>query len=427
MKNDKKLGIYVHLPFCKKKCDYCDFYSVSGEDSTQMEEYQQALLAHFALLSPSASGYQVDTVYFGGGTPTLYGGGRIALLLKALRKHFRLERQAEITVEGNPESVDKKNIQALKRAGVNRISLGIQSTKAEELSQVGRIHSPQDSREAVAVLKNAQMNNISLDLIYGLPHQTEESWADTLEEAIALEPQHISCYGLKVEEGTALSTRVAQGEDLPSEDIQGEMYLWTVERLAQAGFVQYEISNFAQRGLASKHKLGYWMGKPYLGFGASAASDFGGYRSTIGASITEYCHCVLGEGKNIFSSHELMSLQERKQEYLMLRLRTAQGIVPQQYEKVCQLDFSPLAERFQRYAQEGWAFLGKEGQWRLSPEGFLRSNLIIGDLMEIQEESGLPLPPPILPVVAEQEIMVKKEEENGIPLAEESNGQFRLW
>ncbi|MFI3254318.1 MAG: radical SAM family heme chaperone HemW [Eubacteriales bacterium] len=429
MKTEQKLGIYIHLPFCKKKCDYCDFYSISGEKTGKLEEimnqYQKALLAHMALLSPSATLFSVDTIYFGGGTPSFYGASRIDALLRAIKKGFCVERTAEITVEGNPESVDKKFLQTLRRGGVNRISLGIQSTNHLELSSVGRIHSSEDSRKAVSLCKSLQIKNLSLDLIYGLPQQTIESWAETVEEAIALEPEHISCYGLKVEEGTALFSRVAQGETLIDEDKQAQMYLWTVERLAKAGFLQYEISNFAKDGYHSRHNLGYWQGKPYLGFGASAASDFGGYRSTLVGDITAYCDCVLSGGGQIFSSNQLVGQGERNQEHLMLRLRTNQGISGQEYERECGLDFLPLSKKLKEYQKEAWADCSASGHWHLTAEGYLRSNLLIGELLDVQEESQ---EAPSLPLIEPKPLSTKEEAPSPVsPLVlyeEEETGQF---
>lgn len=426
MKTEQKLGIYVHLPFCKKKCDYCDFYSISGTEMTEkMDQYQQALLAHFPLLAPSAKGFSVDTIYFGGGTPTLYGAGRIEALLRQIKKHYRVERGAEITVEGNPESLDKKTVTTLRRAGVNRISLGIQSTKWAELQAVGRIHSPEDSRQAVALCQAGQMKNISLDLIYGLPGQSQESWTETLEEAIALEPQHISCYGLKVEEGTPLYQRVAQGEQLPCEETQADLYLWTVARLAEAGFQQYEISNFAQVGKESRHNLGYWLGKSYLGFGASAASDFGGYRYTMVADLSHYCHCLLGEGTQIFASNELLSEKERQAEYVMLRLRTCHGLEGREYEKTCHLDFTPLEQRLNEFSAHHWAKCDLNGRWQLTPEGFLRSNLLIGDLLALQEQSQPPKPVPVFTKKGKKTMPEPEpQEKDGMIFQEDDWGQF---
>lgn len=424
MKTAQKLGIYIHLPFCHSKCAYCDFYSLPQGKSKeeQMVTYQEALLAHMKILAPSAKGFSVDTIYFGGGTPTLYGASRIDQLLRTVKKLFRVERDAEITVEGNPESVDKKTVGILRRCGVNRVSLGMQTAVDSELHAIGRAHSAQDCRQAVSHLKEGQMKNISLDLIYGLPQQNFSSWMVTVEEAIALEPQHLSCYGLKVEEGTPLFQRVAQGEPLPSEEEQAELYLWTVARLGKAGYVQYEISNFAQKNLRSRHNMGYWLGKPYLGFGASASSDFGGYRTTMVADIDHYCACVLGGESQIFSSNELMSTGDRQEEYLILRLRTCEGILGEAYEKSTGLDFTPLAHLLQRYEEEGWAIC-VAGRWTFTPEGYLRSNLLLGSLLEAQEKSGKAKPQiRLAPPEEKRKISQTKE----IVFLEDEEGQFHF-
>lgn len=385
----KKLGIYIHLPFCKTKCAYCDFYSKEKlgkeEEKQQMDLYQNALLAH---MKPSApTGFSVDTIYFGGGTPTYYGAERIEGLLHGLRRAFSVERDAEITVEGNPDSLSLSGVHTLRRCGVNRFSLGMQSAQQKELSAVGRIHSHQDTRRAVSYLNACEVTNISLDLIYGLPHQTLESWKETVEEAIALKPDHLSCYGLKVEEGTPLYTRVAQGESLPSEEAQADFYLWTVKRLAQEGYEQYEISNFAKNGLYSRHNMGYWLGKPYLSFGASASSDFGGYRYTFTPDATAYCRCVLEGGEDLFLSHQFMTQGERQEEYLFLRLRTKEGIHPQHYETTLGLPFAPLQDALEQLLVAGWVTQSQDAHWHFTPEGYLRSNLLLSHLLEIQEKT----------------------------------------
>ena len=273
----KQLGLYIHIPFCRSKCDYCDFYSLSNR-SDRMDAYQKALLAHIKETAPQAKGYLVDTIYFGGGTPSFYGEKRIRELLSLIRRRFEVAANAEITLEANPDSVDKKSMVRLRRAGVNRVSLGMQSAHDDELSALHRPHTFQQVQEAVAVIREAKIKNLTLDLMYGLPGQDMARWQDSVEKAIALQPQHISGYGLKVEEGTPLCARVSRGGVLPSDDMQADMYLWMVARLEQAGYHQYEISNFAQAGFQSRHNLKYWLTRPYLGFGPGAHSDFGGRR-----------------------------------------------------------------------------------------------------------------------------------------------------
>lgn len=230
-----KLGIYIHIPFCRSKCDYCDFYSLSGREG-RMDHYQKALLAHLRETAPLTQGIPVDSVYFGGGTPSFYGAKRLKELLATLHKLFQIEKDAEITVECNPDSVDLRALCTLRKAGVNRLSLGMQSAQAEELAAIHRIHTPQQTDQAAGLARKAKFNNLSLDLIYGLPGQTMDSWKATVEHALSLIPQHLSCYGLKVEEGTPLARRVAEGEVLPDDDQQADLYLWMVGRLARAGY-----------------------------------------------------------------------------------------------------------------------------------------------------------------------------------------------
>ena len=392
----ERLGIYIHIPFCRSKCDYCDFYSLAGQEG-RMDEYQRALLAHLRETAPMASSCVVDTVYFGGGTPSWYGAKRLRELLSAIRKAYRVEKGAEVTLEANPDSVDFKSMQALRRAGFNRVSFGIQSACPGELEAVHRPHTVQRGDQAVEEARRAGLKNVSLDLIYGLPGQTGASWRETVEHALSLAPEHLSCYGLKVEEGTLLAARVARGETLPDDDSQADMYLWAVDRLAQAGYEQYEISNFAKPGLFSRHNLRYWQLRPYLGFGPAAHSDFGGRRYAWVRDLEGYMSGVLSGGE-LLDSQELIPEKERGSEYLMLGLRTVQGVEEWEYRGRYFMDFSPIQERLERFQARGWAEQA-DGRWRFTPRGFLVSNQLIGDLLERQERSRLS---ELLPRVREQ-------------------------
>ena len=383
---ENKLGIYIHIPFCRSKCDYCDFYSLSGREH-DMDTYQKALLAHIRETAPLARHMEVDTIYFGGGTPSYYGTKRLKEILALLKKQFRVRKDAEITLEGNPDSVDSKMLTALRRSGFNRLSLGVQSACDEQLCRVHRPHDFRQTCDAVAAARKAKIGNLSLDLIYGLPGQDMANWSDTVEQVLALEPEHLSCYGLKVEQGTALYDRVARGERLPDEDAQADMYLWTVARLGQAGYTQYEISNFARPGMQSRHNLRYWLTRPYIGFGPGAHSDFGGRRYSFVRDLDQYIAGVL-EGKPVIDSSEVIPERERGSEYLMLRLRTAQGIEEWEYRRNHFMNFAPLEEKLLSYEQHGWA-IRCANRWRLTPEGFLLSNRLIGELLESQEESSL--------------------------------------
>ena len=362
-----------------------------------MDRCQRALLAHLKESAFAARGCVVDTVYFGGGTPSFYGARRLKELLSAVKKHYHVDRNAEITFEANPDSADFKTLRALRRAGFNRVSLGLQSACSAELEAVHRPHTVEQGDEAVAAARRAKLSNLSLDLIYGLPGQTMASWRTTVEHALSLAPEHLSCYGLKVEEGTPLAARAAAGEVLPDDDTQADMYLWTVDRLAQAGYEQYEISNFAKPGFASRHNLRYWRMEPYIGFGPGAHSDFGGRRYAWIRDLEGYARGVL-EGGRLLDSEELIPQEERSGEYLMLRLRTTQGIEEWEYRGRYFMDFSPIQERLERFQARGWAEQA-DGRWRFTPRGFLVSNQLIGDLLERQERSRLS---ELLPRVREQ-------------------------
>ena len=382
----EKLGIYIHIPFCRSKCDYCDFYSLAGQEG-RMDDYQKALLAHMKETAPQTRGWQIDTVYFGGGTPSFYGEKRLRELLRLIGKRFDLAKDAEITVECNPDSVDLKMLQALRRAGVNRLSLGVQSACDRELQSLHRPHDFQQAAQAVALARKAKFQNLSLDLIYGLPGQELADWQDTVEQVLALKPEHLSCYGLKVEEGTPLDYRVSRGEKLPDDDAQADMYLWTVERLEKEGYRQYEISNFARSGFQSRHNLKYWMGRPYIGFGPGAHSDFGGRRYSFVRDLEGYISGVL-EGGTVIDSSDLIPARERGSEYLMLRLRTTRGIEEWEYRREFFLDFDPIEQKLEDYERHGWAER-HERRWNLTPKGFLISNQLIGDLLTVQEEATL--------------------------------------
>ena len=382
----EKLGIYVHIPFCRSKCDYCDFYSLAGQES-RMDDYQKALIAHIKETGPLTRGCQVDTVYFGGGTPSYFGEKRLRELLRTIAKRFDLSKDAEVTVECNPDSVDLKMLQSLRRAGVNRLSLGVQSANPCELSSLHRPHDFEQVKAAVQVARKAKFKNLSLDLIYGLPGQDLTGWKDTVEQVLALEPEHLSCYGLKVEPGTLLDYRVSRGEKLPDDDAQADMYLWMVEWLGEAGYRQYEISNFARAGFQSRHNLKYWMGRSYVGFGPGAHSDFGGRRYSFVRDLEKYISGVLGGGMVIDES-ELIPQRERGSEYLMLRLRTTRGIEEWEYRREFFMNFDPLEQKLEEYERQGWAER-HDRRWNLTPKGFLVSNQLIGELLSIQEEATL--------------------------------------
>ncbi|MEA4965929.1 MAG: radical SAM family heme chaperone HemW [Oscillospiraceae bacterium] len=381
----KKLGIYIHIPFCKSKCEYCDFYSLPGaKDKKVTEDYLQAVMLHIREAAVRATGYEVDTVYFGGGTPSFFGDEGLRRLLGEIDRRVSLRRDAEITLEANPDSVSTAALRRLRRAGFNRISIGVQSDRDEQLKALGRPHTFQQARDAVAAARDAGFENLSLDLMYGLPGQSRDQWAGTLQQIIAMRPEHISCYGLRVEEGTPLY-EYKDCVNLPDDDAQADMYLYAVDTLESYGYRQYEISNFAREGFESRHNLKYWLGGEYLGFGPAAASDFAGKRYTFQRDLRAYVEGMFS-GAPVLSECETIPLRERAGEYLMLRLRTSYGIEAAEYYRMFRMDFSPLEELLQRLAKAGYA-RQDDGRWRLTPAGFLLSNQIILRLQEAQRET----------------------------------------
>ena len=369
------LGLYIHIPFCKAKCAYCDFYSLAHSEE-KMDAYMAALLRHLEEVAPRAAGMQVDTVYFGGGTPSYLGAARLCRILQTVLRRYDVARDAEITLEANPDSAgDWKELRRLRRAGFNRLSLGVQSTDDALLRRIGRIHTYEQVQQAVTAARKAKFTDLSLDLIYGLPGQTMEDWQRTLADAVALGPEHLSCYGLKLEEGTPLWQQ-RQTLTLPDDDAQADMYLYTVAALGEMGYEQYEISNFAKSGKASRHNLKYWRMEEYAGFGPGAHSDFGGVRYGYVRDIDSYI-----AGRLVLSESETDSTLARDYEYVMLSLRTAAGIDRQTFEKRYRQRFQPMEVLFEQYEKAGLTSR-TEGGWRLTPKGFLVSNSIIAALQE---------------------------------------------
>lgn len=394
----RRLGLYLHIPFCKQKCDYCDFYSLVGSQK-QMDDYLKALILHLEEAAPRTEGYIVDTVYIGGGTPSVLGEERLRQLLKTVEREYCLDRHCEFTVEVNPDSVTARLLKTLYKGGANRISMGVQSCHDEELHMLNRPHNFAQAQEAVQIIRRARFTNLNLDLIFGLPGQSLEQWQESVEAVLALEPEHLSLYGLMLEEGTPLWER--RGELLlTSDDAQADMYLWAVDRLAQAGYNQYEISNFAKEGKRSRHNLKYWMNREYMGFGPGAHSDFGGRRYSYVRNLEQYVDGMFNGGK-IVDSSELIPFEERSYEYLMLRMRTVTGIDGVEYNHTFRMNFAPLEEKLKFYREHGWAVEEESGRWHFTPQGFLLSNQLIGELLEAQEEDKLDL---VLPNLCRREV-----------------------
>ena len=378
------LGIYVHIPFCKSKCTYCDFYSRCNLDDRTREAYLGAVCEHIKESGALAPGYRVDTVYFGGGTPSYFGADGLATILTTIRRAFDVAVDAEITFEANPDSVSDTLLRRLVAEGFNRVSLGIQCDNDGILEKIGRIHTYAQAEDAYQRIRQAGFQNVSVDLMYGLPGQNLAMWRDTVEHVLTLHPDHVSCYGLTLHPGTPLY-EARNIVSMADDDEQADMYLAMVEILEKRGYHQYEVSNFARQGKRSRHNLKYWQGGEYLGFGPSAASDFAGKRFKTVSSLNSYIKGIR-EGGTVLEEVQEIPFRERAGEYLMLRMRTTMGISKAEYEKKYLLDFAPLQEVLELNQKYGLVRFAND-RWRLTPEGFLVSNRIIEDLQLAQEKS----------------------------------------
>lgn len=386
---DKKLGVYIHIPFCASRCGYCDFYSLSGRDKL-MPKYQDALLAHLSEAGPQMSAYYIDTLYFGGGTPSYFGARRICEVFNTLKRTARVLKSAEVTVEVNPDSVTKRDLAALRKEGVSRLSVGMQSANDDILKLIGRRHNFKQVEKVMRDARSVGFDNISLDLIYGLPSQTKNDWADTLSKALALRPEHLSCYGLKLEEGTPMYS-YKDSPFLPDGDEQADMYLYMVETLEHFDYPQYEISNFSLPGFESRHNLKYWNLKDYMGFGPGAHSCVGGLRYSFVADTEKYISGVL-HSEDIIDEYEEVGSLDRAAEYIMLGMRMVRGISGDEYYGIYRNDFEPIEDLLDRFRKKGWVEHSGE-RWHFTSTGFLLSNILIGALLEVQSQQKLSATP----------------------------------
>ena len=316
-------GLYIHIPYCKSKCTYCDFYSTPQVET--MEQYVHSLLCEARLRKNEIDSEQVSTLYIGGGTPSVMPTSMLTTLITGLDKVFGLKNVEEFTIEVNPDDVTTHYVTALRALGVNRVSMGVQSFNDDELQAINRRHTAKQAIHAVNSIKDAGIDNVSVDLIYGLPGQSLDSWQHNVGQAIALDVQHISAYCLSYEKGTKLWVMREQGKvKETSDELCIAMYENLVKSLKKAGFEHYEISNFALPGFRSRHNSSYWNFTPYLGLGAAAHSYDGNVRRYNPSSIRQYIEAL--SGGSTACSEEHLELWERHDEEIMLRLRTSDGL-----------------------------------------------------------------------------------------------------
>jgi oxygen-independent coproporphyrinogen-3 oxidase len=367
------LGLYVHIPFCSAICNYCNF-NRGLFDADQKTRYVRALLAEIAR---KGDGSPADTVFFGGGTPSLLEPSEVRSIIDACRSAFALAPDAEITLEANPETATRDRLRAFREAGVNRLSFGVQSFRDEELLRLSRLHSAARAREAFQQAREAGFDNVSLDLMMWLPQQSVEQWLSSVDALIAIGPEHASLYLLEIYPNAPLRDAMARSQwSLAPDDDAAEMYLGAMSRLDDAGYLQYEISNVAKEGLQSRHNLKYWSDGEWLGFGCGAHSTRRGVREKNVASIEDYIAAIVA-GRSVESERRVLTGQERFEEAVFTALRLTQGV--------------NLEETRARYGVDVWDRYGEDlrpfvdqrmliydgGAIRLTRDGMLLANEVM--------------------------------------------------
>ena len=382
-------GVYIHIPFCRSRCSYCDFATDVFKNEETVERYVSALTKEITNYELRITNYsknqkpktknRIDTIYFGGGTPSLLQPKQLEKILSAVHKNFSVDKDAEITMEMNPATVTIKTLNDYKSLGVNRASFGAQTFDDTELKRLGRRHTAQDVRETIELLRKANFQNVSFDLIAGLPRQTLKDWERNLIEALKLNPEHISLYLLEIHEGTPLAEQIrSERQPLPDEDLAGEMYDLMLEKLAAKNYRQYEISNFSRAGFESRHNSKYWQFAPYFSFGVSAHSfDGNNLRWSNERDTFTYVKKIEAGESPIAETIELNE-KSRRAEYAFLRLRLSEGIDLNIYKAKFGIDLKKeFAEELKRL-QEADLIELTENNLRLSRKGMLYSNEVFG-------------------------------------------------
>ena len=361
----KALGLYIHIPFCRSKCHYCDFYSMPHPDGEWMFAYTDRLCSDILSYAPLCTEYVVDSVYFGGGTPTLMDATLLCRILDSVRAHYHLSSDAEITVECNPATGSAEGFRMLHTAGFNRVSVGLQSANERELRALGRVHSFRDCADTIGLLRAAGFENLSVDVMQGIPHATPESYLETLRAVVSLETEHIlDRFRKRIE------------VPLPDEDTAREMFFEGAAFLEDHGYDWYEISNFAKKGYASRHNLKYWNCEEYLGFGPAAYSFFGGERFGNGRDVTAYLR-----GEAIECERERIGTLEAANEFVMLGMRLFGGVSVKAFEARYPYPFyDTFGAALERFVSTGHVKKTEDG-YAFTPEGFYVSNTILSEVL----------------------------------------------
>ena len=369
--------LYVHIPFCVKKCNYCDF--VSGKSSPkERRDYIELLKKEASLYQDERPEDGLLTIYFGGGTPSLLSVAQIEELLAAFKEYFGFASSMEITLEANPESVSRRYLKQLKRSGVNRLSFGVQSFQNHHLKAMGRLHRSEDAIKAVNDAADIGFENINIDLIYGLPAQTLEEWRESLEKAVSLPVKHISTYGLKLSEKTVWGKLAAEGRlTLPDQDDNADMQLFAMDFLEENGFPRYEIANFAVPGYPCRHNTAYWLRKDYLGLGLNASSLFAGKVRAVNESDFALYRQKIKNASLPRASREKLSKDEIREEELFLPLRTIWGLDIAAFSRKYGSDFFAQKKGQMVKLFNAGLLVFEDGQLKLTKKGVLLNNEVL--------------------------------------------------
>lgn len=382
----KKLAIYIHIPFCVRKCLYCDFLSAPASDETR-EQYVQALCREIREERKSYVNYKIETIFLGGGTPSLLSGEQLDRILGTVFDAYQVADDCEISMEVNPGTVTKEKLKAYKRAGVNRLSIGMQSAVEEELQSLGRIHSSEDAFDTYELAIKTGFNNINIDLMSAIPGQTKESWKESLKRILDLEPApaHVSAYSLIIEEGTPFFEKTPT---LPDEDTEREMYKITNDILSEAGYLRYEISNYAKPGFACRHNCTYWERGSYAGFGIGAASLVEQVRFSNTRNLKDYLEKYLKNATvAIKENRQELSVEEQMEEFMFLGLRMMRGVSAGKFSdlfgKTIEQVYPGIVEKYcrqgllQKIPEQG----SGEVRIALTERGIDVSNVIMADFL----------------------------------------------
>lgn len=377
-----RTGLYIHIPFCVRKCNYCDFYSLGCATEKNMREYTDALITHIRREAPSLKDRVFDTVFIGGGTPSLLDNECIVLLFDCIRAELNISSDAEISIEANPGTVTEDMARLYHVLGINRVSIGLQSVNDRELKILGRIHDLDKFKSSYEILRKAGIENINIDIMYSLPDQTLPDFIKTLDTVCDFSPDHISAYCLKIEENTHFY-KIRDQLVLPSEDEQYEMYMTLCAYLERYGYSQYEISNFARMDHLCRHNLKYWLNEDYVGFGPSAHSLIDGVRYWYSDNIGEYIDSINNGGtpEKMLEYEHSPDENEKIDEYVMLRMRLSRGVDADEFLSRFGIEFESRYKRIDKYIKSGH-IVKRGNSFSFTEKGFFVSNYILSDILE---------------------------------------------